>query len=69
MTDAAIISGFVGFLIGMAVMAIGSYKAASDGWDEAWEEGYKFGRETEQIVQANERKEAELFGAEESGDG
>ena len=68
MVDTIIISGFVGFLLGGIVMAVGVYKTFCEAWDAAWNDGYQYGTETMLIKNANERKEAELFGKEVSGD-
>lgn len=59
--------GFAGFIIGMIVTAVGVYKTFCEGWDHAWEEGYRYGVETDLIEQANERKEAEMFGKKVGG--
>ncbi len=68
MLDTIIISGFVGFLLGGIIMAVGVYKTFCEAWDTAWNDGYRYGTETMLIKNANERKEAELFGKGESGD-
>lgn len=68
MLDTIIISGFVGFLLGGIVMAIGVYKTFCEAWDTAWNDGYQYGTETMLIKNATERKEAESFRKGESGD-
>ncbi len=68
MLDTIIISGFVGFLLGGIVMAVGVYKTFCEAWDTAWNDGYQYGTETMLIKNANEGKEAELFGKGESED-
>ena len=67
MLDTIIISGFVGFLLGGIVVAVGVFKTFSETWDTAWNDGYQYGTETMLIKNATERKEAELFGKGESG--
>ncbi len=68
MLDTIIISGSVGFLLGAIFMGICMYKTFCEAWDTAWNDGYKYGTETMLIKNANDRKEAELFGREASGD-
>lgn len=64
-----VIAGLIGFLIGAAAVAYGAFKSFDDIWDAGYEAGQQYGMETEQIRQALERKEDELFGRDVSGDG
>ena len=56
MLDTILISGFVGFLLGGIVMAIGVYKTFCEAWDTAWNDGYQYGTETMLIKNTTERK-------------
>ena len=62
MTGGEILAAAIGFLVGMAVMAIGVWKTVASGWDDAYKTGFQDGAEIIEVVMANERKERELFG-------
>lgn len=49
-------AGLLGFLLGAIVMAVCVYKAFSEAWETAWNDGYQYGTETMLIKNASERK-------------
>lgn len=65
--DTIVISGFVGFLLGMTSLIIVMKKSFDEVWESAYKAGEQYGEETERIRQALEKKNEELF-AEVSGE-
>lgn len=61
MIDIIIIAGFLGFLLGMFIMAFCLMKDVDRIWDEAFKAGEEYGAESERIRQALEEKERETF--------
>ncbi len=59
--DDIIIAGFLGFLLGMLIMAVGLAKDVDRTWDEAFKAGEQYGAESERIRQALDEKERVAF--------
>ncbi len=54
-------AGFLGFLLGALIMAVGLKKDVDRTWDEAFKAGEQYGAESERIRQALGKKERVAF--------